>query len=208
MITLLLRLFRLLPFFLGGHRQLALENLALRQQLAVYKRTMTRPPLRRTARHRCGRAYRLPLAPEATVPAPAELANVSDQSCPRLGLDRFLHRAHRAAPRPLRPCRARPPSPARRLLQRDRASHRPLDRPAGRGRLPRRLRPVLSPPRPRPSLWRALSAPREGHEARRSPHGPAQPLAESLRGAPQRHHASRVLGPCRRPRRPAPATPA
>ena len=50
MITLLLRLFRLLPFFLGGHRQLALENLALRQQLAVYKRTMTRPPLRRTDR--------------------------------------------------------------------------------------------------------------------------------------------------------------
>jgi hypothetical protein len=29
-------LFRLLPFLFGGHRQLALENLALRQQLAVY----------------------------------------------------------------------------------------------------------------------------------------------------------------------------
>jgi len=35
---------------LGGHRQLALENLALRQQLAVYKRTVTRPPLRRRDR--------------------------------------------------------------------------------------------------------------------------------------------------------------
>src|SRR5205809_6907643 len=43
MITLLLRLF---PFLCGGHRQLALENLALHQQLAVYKRTMTRPRLR------------------------------------------------------------------------------------------------------------------------------------------------------------------
>ena len=39
MITLLLHVFRLLPFLFGGHRQLALENLALRQQLAVYKRT-------------------------------------------------------------------------------------------------------------------------------------------------------------------------
>jgi len=50
MITLLLQLLRLLPFLFGGHRQLALENLALRQQLAVYKRTVTRPPLRRTDR--------------------------------------------------------------------------------------------------------------------------------------------------------------
>jgi hypothetical protein len=33
-----------------GHRHLALENLALRQQLAVYKRTVTRPLLRRTDR--------------------------------------------------------------------------------------------------------------------------------------------------------------
>jgi putative transposase len=50
MITLLLRLLRLLPVLLGGHRQLALENLALRQQLAVYKRQMTRPRLRSTDR--------------------------------------------------------------------------------------------------------------------------------------------------------------
>ncbi len=50
MITLLLHLLRLLPFFCGGHRQLAIENLALRQQLAVYKRTATRPRLRTTDR--------------------------------------------------------------------------------------------------------------------------------------------------------------
>jgi transposase InsO family protein len=37
---------RLLPFLIGGHRPLALENLALRQQLAVYKRTAPRPKLR------------------------------------------------------------------------------------------------------------------------------------------------------------------
>ena len=36
MITLLLHVLRLLPFLFGGHRQLAVENLALRQQLAVY----------------------------------------------------------------------------------------------------------------------------------------------------------------------------
>src|SRR5439155_9933384 len=50
MITLLLHLLRLLPFLWGGHRQLALENLALRQQLAVYKRTLPRPKLRTTDR--------------------------------------------------------------------------------------------------------------------------------------------------------------
>ena len=50
MISLLLNLLRLLPFLFGGHRQLALENLALRHQLAVYKRTGTRPRLRGTDR--------------------------------------------------------------------------------------------------------------------------------------------------------------
>jgi hypothetical protein len=47
MISTLLRLLRLFPFLYGGHRQLALENLALRQQLAVYKRTASRPQLRK-----------------------------------------------------------------------------------------------------------------------------------------------------------------
>ena len=50
MITFPLHLLRLLPVLFGGHRQLALENLALRQQLAVYKRMMARPRLRRTDR--------------------------------------------------------------------------------------------------------------------------------------------------------------
>jgi len=50
MITLLLHLLRLPPFLYGGHRQLALENLALRQQLALYKRTANRPQLRRRER--------------------------------------------------------------------------------------------------------------------------------------------------------------
>jgi transposase InsO family protein len=44
-ITLLLHLLRLLPFLVGGHRQIALENLALRQQLTVYKRAVPRPRL-------------------------------------------------------------------------------------------------------------------------------------------------------------------
>src|SRR5262245_23019806 len=50
MIIVLLNLFRLFPFLCGGHRQLALENLALRRQLAVHKRMMTRPRLRRADR--------------------------------------------------------------------------------------------------------------------------------------------------------------
>jgi len=41
---------RLLPLLCGGHRQLALENLALRQQLVVYTRTAIRPRLRTTDR--------------------------------------------------------------------------------------------------------------------------------------------------------------
>src|SRR5437870_13199905 len=50
MIILLIHLLRLIPFLFGGHRQLALENLALRQQLAVFKRTVNRPKLQRSDR--------------------------------------------------------------------------------------------------------------------------------------------------------------
>src|SRR5213078_996762 len=50
MIILLIHLLRLIPFLFGGHRQLALENLALRQQLAVYKRRVNRPKLQRSDR--------------------------------------------------------------------------------------------------------------------------------------------------------------
>ncbi|PYN13024.1 MAG: hypothetical protein DME05_19980 [Candidatus Rokuibacteriota bacterium] len=50
MIILLLHLLRLFPFVCGGHRHLALENLALHQQLTVYKRTANRPKLRRSDR--------------------------------------------------------------------------------------------------------------------------------------------------------------
>src|SRR5437879_114316 len=194
MVTLLLRLLRLLPFFCGGHRQLAIENLALRQQLAVYKRTATRPRLRtmdrlfwvglariwtrwrqplvivtpdtvlRWQRHRfraywtrlsgrpigcrppvtaeikalvarlatanplwapresmasssssgSDRTHRLAAAPDAAHPTLSDLADVSGQSRPGLGLDRSLHRAHPSAPRRLRP--RPPPSAAPRPL--------------------------------------------------------------------------------------------
>src|SRR5256712_11678745 len=50
MITLSLHLLRLLPLLCGGHRPLALENLALRHQLAVYRRMKPRPKLRTTDR--------------------------------------------------------------------------------------------------------------------------------------------------------------
>jgi putative transposase len=46
MIIVMLNLLRLFPFLCDGHRQLALENLALRHQVAVYKRTVGRPRLR------------------------------------------------------------------------------------------------------------------------------------------------------------------
>ena len=44
MITTLLHLLRLFPFLCVGHRQLALENLALRHQLAVYKENRPAAP--------------------------------------------------------------------------------------------------------------------------------------------------------------------
>jgi hypothetical protein len=47
MLGFLLRLFRLLWFFLGGDQALVLENLALRQQLAIYRRKQKRPRLTR-----------------------------------------------------------------------------------------------------------------------------------------------------------------
>src|SRR5881392_2441456 len=50
MVTLLLRLLRLLPLLCGVHRHLALENLALRHQLAVYKKTVARPKVCRSDR--------------------------------------------------------------------------------------------------------------------------------------------------------------
>src|SRR5712691_2287532 len=50
MISTLLHLLRLSTFLCGGRRQLAIENLALRQQLAVYKRRANQPKLRRTDR--------------------------------------------------------------------------------------------------------------------------------------------------------------
>ncbi|HLH08005.1 MAG TPA: integrase core domain-containing protein [Terriglobales bacterium] len=45
MLGVLLRLFRLVWLFGKGHRAIALENLALRQQLAIYKRKQKRPRL-------------------------------------------------------------------------------------------------------------------------------------------------------------------
>jgi hypothetical protein len=40
----------MIPLLLGGHTQVALENLALRQQLAIFQRSMHRPKIRPTDR--------------------------------------------------------------------------------------------------------------------------------------------------------------
>src|SRR5271169_2396734 len=50
MSAFLLSWFRLIWLFTRGHQALVLENLALRQQLAVYKRHSKRPRLRRSDR--------------------------------------------------------------------------------------------------------------------------------------------------------------
>jgi hypothetical protein len=46
MLAALVVVLRSLALICGGHRVVALENLALRQQLAVFRRTVKRPPLR------------------------------------------------------------------------------------------------------------------------------------------------------------------
>jgi hypothetical protein len=50
MLAALFVLLRMLGLLCAGHRAVALENLALRQQLAVFKRTAKRPPLHRRDR--------------------------------------------------------------------------------------------------------------------------------------------------------------
>ena len=46
MLAAFVALLRSLALICGGHRTVALENLALRQQLAVFRRTVKRPQLR------------------------------------------------------------------------------------------------------------------------------------------------------------------
>src|SRR5229473_5059114 len=50
MLTALMMLLRSIGLICGGHRAIVLENLALRQQLAVLTRTVKRPQLRSTDR--------------------------------------------------------------------------------------------------------------------------------------------------------------
>ena len=50
MLNAILSLFRMIPLILGGHEQVALENLALRQQLAIFQRSVHRPKIRPTDR--------------------------------------------------------------------------------------------------------------------------------------------------------------
>ena len=98
MISMLLNLLRLCPFLCGGHHQLALENLALRHQLVVYKRMVTRPRLHTRDRlfwvwlARVWAGWRQPLV-IVTPHRPA----VAAPPLPRV-LDRALPPAHRGPP--------------------------------------------------------------------------------------------------------------
>ena len=256
MISTLLHLVRLFPFLCGGHRQLALENLALRQQLAVYGRMVTRPKLRPTdrlfwvwlARIWAGWRQSLVIVTPGTVlrwqrrrfrehwtklsgrptggrpPVSAEIkalvtrmaaanplwgAPRSHGELVKLGIDVAERTVSRLLPKRLTPPSQTwrtflanhvrdlvsldfftvptaslrvffvlvvlaPPAPARRPRQRDRASHRGLDRLAARGHLPGRHRAILPPPRSRPRLQPHLSATSRGHGDPRSAHGPPQ----------------------------------
>ena len=104
------------------------------------------------------KAHRLPASPEATHPAISDLASVPRQPCPGPGVPRFLHGSHCALARALRSRPPRPPSPTCPPLQRDRTSHRRLDGPTDRRRLPGRPPAVLPPSRSRQGLRRRLPA--------------------------------------------------
>ena len=50
MLNAILSLFRMIPMILGGYGQVALENLALREQLTIFQRSVRRPKIRATDR--------------------------------------------------------------------------------------------------------------------------------------------------------------
>jgi hypothetical protein len=99
-------------------------------------------------------------------------------------------------------------STSRRLLQCDGTSHRRVDHPAGRRRLPMGRGSAVSPARPGPDLQRLVSAAGAAHGDRRSPHRPPESVAESLCGAADREYPPGVSGPGDYPARATPqATP-
>jgi hypothetical protein len=175
MITLLLHLFRLLPFLVGGHRRLALENLALRQQLAFYKRRAPRPRLRtmdrRTGQPR-GRDH------GRTPAAPAELAFIV----------------------PMRPAAGAVPHPdtAAHARTRDRAGTSVSHAGARSGRLARQ------PPRaeecrgasPHPVAgFGPTSRGNAGADSQGAHSGPGEPPTGALKDA-ERAHILRILERC------------
>ena len=46
MVNTILALFRMMVLALGGYQQVALENMALRQQLGIFRRSVPRPKTR------------------------------------------------------------------------------------------------------------------------------------------------------------------
>src|SRR2546421_6340919 len=50
MLNAILSLFRMILLILGGYEQVALENLALREQLAIFQRSVPQPKIRPTDR--------------------------------------------------------------------------------------------------------------------------------------------------------------
>src|SRR3989454_3393627 len=198
MITLLLHVLRVLPFLFGGHRQLAVENLALRQQLAVYKRTTPRPKLRTTDRlfwiglARVGAGWRQPLvivtADTVLRWSAAPLPRVLEQALwpldrrspgrPRRDQDFDHPHGHRKPPlgRPTNPWRA----PEARYRRR-RANRLPADAEAASpavsdvADVPRQPCPRLGRPRFLHGSHRALARPLRSRRAR-SPSPARRPL--------------------------------
>jgi hypothetical protein len=157
------------------------------------------------ARYRGSRAYRLSVDPEALDTSFTDLAHVHREPCPGSGVDRLLHRSHCSVARALRPGRARSPS-APLALQHHRPSYCGVDRSADRGHRSPTTPPLPISSRSRRDLRRRVPPARGGHGDPRSPHGCAEPVAESPRRTPDRIDQARLPRPRHRPKRAPPAS--
>ena len=83
-------------------------------------------------------------------------------------------------------------------FQRHVSPHRGMDRAADSGGLSVGDGPSIPAARSGRNLWQGLPGLCEGDGRRRGQDRAAEPLAESFRGAPDRFHSPRVLGPCDR----------
>jgi len=207
----LLVMLRSFALICGGHRAVALENLALRQQLAVFKRTIPCPPLRPRDRlfwvllahaWRNWRSALIVVRPETVV------------CWHRHWLRRRWTRRSTSGRRG----RPRTATAIRTLVDQMGAANRLWGAPRIHGELSKlgidgatshrglseRHRAAVALAGSRCHLRERVPAPCRRHGHYGGHHQPLKSMAEPVRGETHRIHSARVSGPRDRPRRAAP----